>query len=132
YYCKNAASDPCTERALVHAEPFEEFVSAWFKDALRSAPRVIDVVTAERELEEAQAEQERAEAELLAYVDVASALDATLFQRGLDKRQSRRDDARAGVRDLSARRMSLPVGGSLVMRCGTASLPPSAAMCSPA
>jgi len=114
YFCKNAASEPCQDRAYVHADDLDEFVSEWFASALETAPRMIDVVSAARDLEQAQAGQAKAEAELYAFVEIASTIDPALFQRGLDAAQKRVDDARAQVRDLSARVTRLPVGGALV------------------
>jgi site-specific DNA recombinase len=119
YYCKNAASEACPDRAFVHAEPLEEFVVEWFAQALRTAPRMVDVVAIARELEQAQKEQDTAEAELRAYVETASALDAALFQRGIAARQKRLDDAWAKVQVASARTTRLPVGGSLIKLWGT-------------
>ena len=58
-------------------------------------------------------EQEKARAELHAYVENASALDPALFQRGLDSRQRRVDEAQERVSDLAARVSRIPVGGSL-------------------
>lgn len=113
YYCKDASSVPCTERAYVHADDLDRFVAGWFERALGSAPRMIDAVAAAHELEEAHGEQAAAEAELVAYVEAASALDAALFQRGLSARQARADGARAQVRELSARVTRIPSGGSL-------------------
>jgi site-specific DNA recombinase len=114
YYCKNAAADPCPERAYVHAEPLDEFVSEWFTAALRSTPRLVDVVAVARELEEAQKMQRDAEAQLNKYVEDTIIEDAALFQRGLFKRQTRLDEARAKVQAVSARTTRLPVGGSLI------------------
>jgi DNA invertase Pin-like site-specific DNA recombinase len=114
YYCKNAASELCTNRAYVHADELDAYIGAWFTDALKTAPRMIDVVSAGRELEAAQGEQAQAEAQLAAYVENADALDATLFQRGLASRQRRLESAQEAVRHLSARLTRLPVGGSLL------------------
>jgi site-specific DNA recombinase len=113
YYCKNAASEPCADRAYVHADDLDAFVVTWFEAALKTAPRMIDVVAAGRELEQAQVEQAAAEHELYAYVEAASALDAALFQRGVDVRQRRVDQARERVAQLSARVTRLPAGGVL-------------------
>jgi len=113
YYCKNAASEPCPERAYVHAVELDAFVAEWFAWVLEGEPRMIDVVAAARDLEEAQAEQTKAEGELYAYVEAASALDGALFQRGVEARQTRVDRARARVRELSARITRLPAGGVL-------------------
>jgi hypothetical protein len=74
---------------------------------------MIDVVAAARDLEQAQAEQAEADAELYGYVEAASALDAVLFQRGLGARQTRVEEARRRVRDLAGRVTRLPAGGVL-------------------
>jgi site-specific DNA recombinase len=113
YFCKNAASRPCPERAFVHAEELDAFVADWFEQALASAPRMIDVVSAGRELEQAQAEQAEAEEQLYAYVENADTLDKILFQRGLSARQARVDETRERVRHLAARLTRIPVGGAL-------------------
>jgi site-specific DNA recombinase len=113
YYCKNAASEPCADRAFVHAEPLEQFVCEWFREALEQVPRLVDVVSAGRELDRAQAEQEQAEAELVAYVENASVRDPAVFQRGLTAREKRADAARERVRHLSARLVRIPTGGPL-------------------
>jgi Recombinase/Recombinase zinc beta ribbon domain len=42
YFCKDAASEPCSERAFVHADDLDEFVSDWFESALRETPRMVD------------------------------------------------------------------------------------------
>jgi DNA invertase Pin-like site-specific DNA recombinase len=114
YYCKDAANDACPERAYVHAVALDEFVADWFALALRETPRLIDVAAASQELEQAQRTQEKAQAELHAYVEAASALDPLLFQRGIATRQKRLDDARAKVQVASARTTRLPIGGSLI------------------
>ena len=115
YYCNSAATEPCGDRAYVHTDDLDAYVSAWFTEALRSTPRMIDVVAAGRELEAAQAEQERAEAELDVYNEQQSALDdAALFRRGIAKRQAVADAARAHVGELSRRITRLPSGGSLL------------------
>jgi len=114
YYCKDAASGQCPDRAYVHADDLDAFVADWFTEELKSTHRLVDVVAAARDLEEAHADREKAEAELHAYVDFESALDKGLFQRGLDARQARVDDAQERVRQLSARVTRIPAGGSLV------------------
>jgi DNA invertase Pin-like site-specific DNA recombinase len=114
YFCKNAASEPCPSRAYVHAAELEAFVCDWFERALAAEPRLVDAVAAGRELAEAHVEREAAEAELQAYVETASAIDRAVFGRGLDKRQARVDEARARVRDLSARVTALPFVGSIL------------------
>jgi DNA invertase Pin-like site-specific DNA recombinase len=113
YFCKDAASERCPDRAFVHAEELDGFVAAWFEEALASAPRMIDVVSAGRELEQAQAAQFEAEAQLHAYIENADALDKALFQRGLSARQDRVNPARERVRQLSARLTRIPAGGTL-------------------
>lgn len=114
YFCKDAASEPCPERAYVHAEDLDKFAADWFARALRETPRMVDVVAIEQELERALATQDKAEAELVAYVENATALDAALFERGRAARQKRVDDARANVQAASARTTRLPIGGSLI------------------
>jgi DNA invertase Pin-like site-specific DNA recombinase len=114
YYCKDAATSPCPERAFVHCEQLDSFVADWFRDALRTTPRMVDVIAAERELEQAQRERDKADAELTKFVETASALEPVLFRRGIAARQKRLDDARANVQAASARTTRLPVGGSLI------------------
>jgi DNA invertase Pin-like site-specific DNA recombinase len=113
YFCKNAASEPCPSRAYVHADELDAFVAAWFEAALRHVPRMVDVVAAGRDLQAAQVELDRRRKELGAYVEAASALDAVLFQRGLDARQGRVREAEERVRQLSASLTRLPAGGTL-------------------
>jgi site-specific DNA recombinase len=114
YFCKDAASERCRERAFVHAEPLEEFVSEWFAAALRQTPRMVDVVAAERELEQAQRERDKAEADLRGYNEGGDASNPVLFRQGLDARQKRLDEARAKMQIASARTTRLPVGGPLI------------------
>lgn len=114
YYCKNAASDACPKRAYVHADDLDGFVSDWFAAALKETPRMVDVVKAERELEQAQRERDKAEADLRGYNKTADASDPVLFQEGLAARQKRLDDARTKVQLASARTTRLPAGGSLL------------------
>jgi DNA invertase Pin-like site-specific DNA recombinase len=114
YYCKDAASTPCPERAYVHCADLDDLVADWFTNELRGTHRLVDVVTAARELDEAQAELEEAERELVAFVETASALMHELFQRGLDVRQARVDKARGQIHELSGRVIRLPAGGSLL------------------
>jgi len=114
YFCKNAATEPCEDRAFVHADDLDAFVAEWFSSALVRAPRMVDVVAAGRDLEQAQDEQVKVEAQLNAYVENADATDAVLFQRGFSSRQKRVEDARAQVRDLLSRVTRIPVGGSLI------------------
>jgi DNA invertase Pin-like site-specific DNA recombinase len=59
YYCKDAASEPCADRAYVHADELDAYIGGWFTDALKTAPRMIDVVSAGRELEAAQGSRRR-------------------------------------------------------------------------
>jgi len=113
YFCKDAAAAACPERAFVRADDLDRYVEEWFTGALRSTPRLIDVVAATREREEAQAALAEAEAELYGYVEAASALDAALFQRGVAARQVRVDEARQLLRDLTSRVTRLPAGGVL-------------------
>jgi site-specific DNA recombinase len=113
YFCKNAASGPCLDRAFVHADELDAFVGDWFEQALESAPRMIDVVSAGRELERAQAEQSEAEAQLHGYNESADTLDKALFQRGVSARMARVEEAREQVRHLSARLTRIPTGGAL-------------------
>lgn len=113
YYCKDAASETCPDRAFVHAHELDSFVADWFLSALKTVPRMVDVVAAGKELEQAQAESAIAAAELHAFIDAASALDAQLFQRGIEARQARLDDAENLVRSLAGRLTKLPAGGTL-------------------
>lgn len=114
YFCKNAASKPCPERAYVHADELDAFVAEWFAGALETVPRMVDVLAAGLELEQAQGEQAQAEADLNAYVETADAMDAVLFRRGLEARQGRVTAACEHVRHLSGRLTRLPVGGTLI------------------
>lgn len=113
YYCKDAASASCPERAFVHADALDTFVGEWFTAALVNVPRMVDVVAASRELEAAQADHAKAEAQLNTYVESADIDDAALFQRGLSARRTRLETAQEQVRHLSARLTRLPAGGSL-------------------
>lgn len=114
YYCKNAATEACPERAFVHADQLDSFVADWFADALRSAPRMVDVVAVARELEEAQQAQRKAQEQLTKYVESVVIDDPALWQRGLKVREASLEEARANVQDLSARTTRLPAGGSLI------------------
>lgn len=114
YFCKNTASEECLSRAYVHADELDGFVADWFARALETAPRMVDVVRAGRDLECAQTEQAAAEEQLYAYAESADAMDKTLFQRGLAARQRRVDDVRAQVAQLAARLSSIPAGGRLI------------------
>lgn len=113
YYCKDAAGESCPDRAYVHADELDSYLETWFASALETVPRMVDVVAASRDLEQAHAEQAAAVAELRAFVETASALNAGLFQKGIDARQKRVDAAHELVRSLSARLTRLPSGGSL-------------------
>jgi hypothetical protein len=73
-------------------------VTEWFEATLESVPRMVDIFSAGRELEAAQAERDRAEAQLVAFVEQADVLDARLFQRGLASRQKTVDAAVEEVR----------------------------------
>jgi site-specific DNA recombinase len=113
YFCKNAATKACRARAFVHADELDAYVGDWFEEALRSAPRIIDVVAASRELQEAQATLERLRRDLDSYLTIVID-DPAVFQRGLDLRQRRVDEAEEAVRHLAARHARLPHGGSLI------------------
>lgn len=113
YFCKNAASSPCPERAYVHADVLDRFVMDWFTAAIETAPRMVDVVAASRELEAATAELDDANRQLYGFVEQADALDAALFRRGLAARETRVTEARDRVRELTAHRTRLPAGGLL-------------------
>jgi DNA invertase Pin-like site-specific DNA recombinase len=114
YFCKDAATSPCPARAFVRADELDGFVEQWFEAALREVPHLVDVVAAGRDLQTAQVEFDRCRKELRAYVETASALDAVLFQQGIDSRQNRVREAEEQVRQLSASRSRLPAdGGSL-------------------
>jgi DNA invertase Pin-like site-specific DNA recombinase len=113
YYCKDAASAPCPDRAIVHADVLDDYVREWFERELATSPRWANVLDTNRELAEAQTAAANADAELQAYVEAASALDAKLFQRGLDKRRVRAEEAHRLVGSLSARASALPGGGPL-------------------
>jgi DNA invertase Pin-like site-specific DNA recombinase len=45
------AGSPCPDRAWVRALELDEFVESWFMAALRTVPRMVDVVAAGRDLE---------------------------------------------------------------------------------
>jgi DNA invertase Pin-like site-specific DNA recombinase len=118
YFCKNAASESCPDRAWVGADELDAFVADWFTEALRTVPRMVDVVATGRDLEAAQRERSAAEAQLNAFVENADTLDAALFQRGLSARQGRVEKAVESVRHLSAHLTRLPAGGSLITLWG--------------
>lgn len=119
YFCKNAASERCPARAFVRAEELDVFVGRWFEEALREAPRMIDVVSAGRELEEAQVKLERLERDLRGYVETADATDPALFRHGREARQKRVTEARERVQHLAARLTRIPEGGSLSQLWGS-------------
>jgi DNA invertase Pin-like site-specific DNA recombinase len=112
YYCKNASTKDCSERAYVHADELDEHVRVWFEEALASERRVVDVVEATRDLREAQTALERLQRDRDAYLGLVID-DAAAFQRGLDVRQERIGAAEEQVRQLSAQRARIPAGGSL-------------------
>lgn len=113
YFCKDAASAECPSRAFVQADRLDALVLDAFESELRESPRWANVIDTNREIAEAQTELAEAEAELDAYIDAASALDAARFQRGLTKRQGRVDDAHQLLGSLSARSARLPSSGPL-------------------
>jgi hypothetical protein len=51
YYCKDAASASCPERAYVHADELDAFVEQWFTEAISTVPRMVDIVSVGVELE---------------------------------------------------------------------------------
>ncbi len=114
YYCKNAASDSCPDRAFVHCDVLEEYVCDVFTKALRCTPRLVDVVTVGLELDAAQKEREKAVEQLNAFIENAEATNAELLQRGIAARERRVEEARDKEQQLSARLPKLPVGGSLI------------------
>lgn len=114
YYCKDAASERCPERAYVHCDVLDEHVRDVFTTALRSTPRLVDVVAVGRELDAAQRALEVADAQLEAFVEHSDALKAEHFRRGYAARERRVKEAREEVRQLSARLPKLPAGGSLI------------------
>jgi hypothetical protein len=85
-----------------------------FSAALRSTPRLVDVVAVGHELEAAQKALSTLEAEQDAFVENGEALRAEHFARGYAARERRIEEAREEVRQLSARLPKLPVGGSLI------------------
>jgi DNA invertase Pin-like site-specific DNA recombinase/ribosomal protein L34E len=114
YYCKNTATEPCADRAYVHCDVLDDYVSDFFAKALRSTPRMVDVVTVGLELDVAQAERAEAVEQLNAFIENADATKAELFQRGISARERRVEEAREKERHLAARLPRLPVGGSLI------------------
>jgi DNA invertase Pin-like site-specific DNA recombinase len=113
YYCKNQAAQACSERAFVQADALDGYVTEWFEAALATEPRFVEAFEAAAEMEAARDEVVAAEAELSAFVTTASALDAALFQQGIDARQTRVDLARQRVAALSSQARALPLGGSV-------------------
>jgi hypothetical protein len=114
YYCKNAAAEPCADRAYVHCDVFEQYVCEVFYEALRSTPRLVDVVAVGNELELAQRRAEKAESELAAFVEAPFEMRPEDFQRGYSAHLGRVEEAREEARQLSARLPKLAVGGSLI------------------
>lgn len=100
YFCNDVASEPCSDRAYVHADALDAFVAEWFEAELRATPRMIDAVAAAHDLEQAEAELEAADAELRAFVTLSSALERAVFLDGAQTRQERVEAARACVREL--------------------------------
>jgi site-specific DNA recombinase len=114
YYCRDASKARCPARAFVHCDVLDEHVADWFEGQLATNPVMIDAVAATRELEQAQAEEAEAAADLDGYIEVTSARDPARFQKGLDTRERRLEEARARVREASTRVARLPEGGSLL------------------
>jgi hypothetical protein len=129
YFCKNAASEACSSRAFVHADVLDAYVGSWFEEQLAQEPRFVEAVEAARELEDARAAATAAEEELSAFVTAASALDASLFQQGVDARQARLDDARQAVAVLLAQTRALP-SAARSSTCGRGSTSPTSGRCS--
>jgi DNA invertase Pin-like site-specific DNA recombinase len=102
YYCKDAAGEPCPERAYVHADELDAFVAEWFTTALENVPRMIDVVATNDELEEARAEKAAAEGQFNAYVEKVDAT-ARGFRRGYEARLERLNEAAERVQHLAGR-----------------------------
>jgi DNA invertase Pin-like site-specific DNA recombinase len=102
YYCKNAASESCPERAFVHAAPLDSLVEGWFTEALKTVPRMLDVRATNQELEDAQADLSAAKAQLAAYAEKADAT-APGFQAAYDARLRRVNDAEESVQHLAGR-----------------------------
>ena len=115
YYCKNAASEPCPDRAYVHCDELEKYVCERFSAALRSTPRLVDVIAVGNELEAAQRVLETRTTELTAFVENSEMFtNPEHFQLGYAARQGRVSEAQEQVRQLSARLPRLPAGGSLI------------------
>lgn len=113
YYCKNTSADQCPDRAFAPAAQLDALVAGWFEAALANEPRLVEAVEAGEELDAARRELADAEAELAAFVTAASALDAALFQAGINARQSRVDVARQRIAALTAQARALPLGGTV-------------------
>jgi DNA invertase Pin-like site-specific DNA recombinase len=114
YFCKNAhKGGDCAARAYVHADELEGYVLARFERELRATPRHLDAVEAAHGLEQAEAELHEAEAELRAFLELASALERTAFLTAATARQERVEAARARVAEFSAKLTRLPAGGRL-------------------
>jgi DNA invertase Pin-like site-specific DNA recombinase len=102
YYCKNAASEPCPERAYVHTDDLDSFVEGWFTAALKLVPRMLDVRATNDALEKAQTDLSEAKAQLSAYAEKADAT-APGFQTAYDVRLSRVKDTESHVEHLAGR-----------------------------
>lgn len=115
YYCKNAASVACSSRAYVHVGDLDDLVERLFVQALRHDRRFAEAIEAEADLADARRAVEDAEYELQAFVTNASALDAKMFQAGIEARQSRLDMSRIALAETTARasRVGGLVGGNL-------------------
>jgi site-specific DNA recombinase len=113
YYCKDAASEPCQARAFVHADELDAYIGAWFTKAIRTAPRMVDVVSVGLELDEAQTSLENLQRQLEGYVEGADSGDPVLYRKGYDARQARVAEAKERVHQLAARLPRLPIGGPL-------------------
>lgn len=113
YFCKDAASEPCPERAYVHADDLDAFVEQWFTEEIRTVPRMVDVVAVGVALEQAQAVLAKAQVQLRRLVDNVDIDDPAVFQHAVDARQRRVAEARERVGNLSARLPRLPAGGPL-------------------
>lgn len=114
YFCKNAATEECTERAYVHCDALEEYVCDFFATALRSTPRLVDVVAVGRELESVQRERQVLESQLKAFVEMGDTLRPEDFQHGYAFRTKAIDELVGKERHLSGRLPRLPAGGSLI------------------
>ncbi len=114
YYCKNAASVACVSRAFVHVPALDTLIEDFFLDALRNDDRIAESLEAEKDVADAKAAVDAAEAELRAFVTTASALAADLFAAGCEARQARVDMSRLALAETQSRSSALPVpGGNL-------------------